>query len=628
MDNQETVNDKVIEKMMEKSSVFFSTLFNMSETKSIFPYDNLRLGFIIHKKKSLLFSKSISIFKHTDNLDLQNNSIELNICNEESKFYEKGVAKSLRELDILNDKNHHILLGEPGAGKTTTLKRLVSKTYQLLLSQNTNNFHYSFPIVVRLSEIQVTETLLIHLCHQLGIDFDTIKKEVSYIETKEIEEEYFDKNSNETFTKKKQIEIERVKIINEYKIANYPLKNVIGEFLNEINCIIFLDGLDEVNFKIRDNVFSEIKEISNIIEKSKIIITSRKLQEIPSFKQFAINKIEALNNNQKEEIANFWLNKTEIFFSKLNKLPYQDIADRPLFLTFLLKLFNSNNDELPKQAVDVYRQIILLVLREWDYDKEQEIKRYSKYKTFNTYKKEDFLSELAFELTYTQLVKKIFNHNQLKLAYLNIYIKYPELGLEDYAEILRDIESHNGLVIETFGNTFEFSHLSLQEYLCAKYILSIPISRKHFELLNIYPAPFAIANVLSSKPEDWFAMLFISNIGDIRNSYQLNENKVYEFLDRLITEKIIFTRPTEELGFAILYLFFKFDNNNLTQKLIEFSKINYIYESVHKCLHVYKIETVEKNYYFTLKKNPYTDMHIKCVEKGVISCNSIKHLIK
>ncbi|HEU0124978.1 MAG TPA: hypothetical protein VFQ56_01610, partial [Flavobacterium sp.] len=482
MDTQDVIYSKIIEIMLEKSVDFFANLFGKPKNELVEPSANLKTGLSVHFNKSYLFSQNISLFKHSDSLDLKNNSIPLKIGNQDRRFYSLNLKKTLDETELLADDNHHILLGDPGAGKTTTLKRLVSKSYELLFSNSSETYKYSFPIVVRLSEIKATETLLIHLCHQLGIEYETIRKEIPFTETKEIYEEYYDTERNETFTRKKQVDVQKTRITYEYKIGTYPLKYAIGEYLNEMNCVIFLDGLDEINYQIKDAVFSEIKEISNGIRKSKIVLTSRYLQEIPSFKRFNINEINPLSDIQKKEIAKFWITDIDSFFIKLKELPYQDISDRPLFLTFLLRLFKANNDELPEQAVDVYRQIILLAIREWDYDKEQEIRRYSKYQTFNTYKKEDFLSELAFELTYTQNVKKIFTRNQLTIAYLNIYKGYPELGFEDKTDILRDIESQNGLIIESTGENFEFSHLSLQEYLCAKYILSIPISRKHIEL--------------------------------------------------------------------------------------------------------------------------------------------------
>jgi NACHT domain len=621
---------KLIEVALEKSAASISKLLNKSEKEMLSTSENLRANLSIYIKKCLKFSENISVFRHRDELDLENHSIQLTFRNQDRRFYSINSEKILEEVDLLKEKNHQILLGDPGAGKTTTLKRLVNRTFQILFSEDSEEFNYSFPIVVRLSEISVSETLLTHLCHQLGIDYDSVPKEIPYTHTEIVDEKVYSHKLKRTIKTSKEVHTQKIRKVYEYKIGGYSLKYALGEYLNRMKSTIFIDGLDEVNYQIKDEVFNEIKALSNVLTDSKIILSSRYLQEISSFKQFNVNEIKPLSSNQKMEIAELWLENAEVFFAKLLKLPYQDISNRPLFLTYLIRLFKSSNDELPEQAVDVYRQIVLLAIKEWDEDKEQEIKRFSKYKKFNTYRKEEFLSDIAYELTYSQNVKKIFDRDQLKNAYLRVYKKYPGLSFNDKTDILRDIESHNGLIIETSDDRFEFSHLSLQEYLCAKYILEIQISRKHLELLNIYPAPFAIATVLSRKPEEWFAVLFLTNIGEIRASYRLSAEKLFEYIDRLIVEKIVFSGPIQELGLAILSLFFKFERTKVLSKLIEFSKTKFVYESVQKCLSLYAItKTKDGNHYdFSLKKAPSTDFFLKCEEKGTVSIASIDHLIK
>ena len=381
MDTEEVLVTKLIEMTIEKGVSFFTQFLKKSKSSLDLSISTITTGSTIHIKKSYNFARSISVYKLNDKLDLIENSIQLKIGNQDRRFYSRSQEKSLEEIDLLLDQNHHIILGDPGAGKTTTLKRLVNKFYQIIFSDKSEITRYTFPIVVRLSEIKIEENLLIHLCHQLGILYEANRKEIPYTETEDVYEDYFDHKLKENITRKRQIKKDKVTIIYEYKIGNYPLKFGLSEYLDNMNCILFFDGLDEINYQLKETVFNEIKDLSNTLRNSKIILTARYLQEIPSFKQFNVNEIKPLDNNQKKEIARLWLRETELFFKKLNLLPYKDIADRPLFLTFLLRLFNVNNDELPEQAVDVYRQIILLAIREWDYDKEQDIRRYSKYKS-------------------------------------------------------------------------------------------------------------------------------------------------------------------------------------------------------------------------------------------------------
>jgi hypothetical protein len=626
----EILTEIIVEKTLEYAvtkTVGFLINVHGKKRKELDSEERIKDALNVSLKRAIKFAENISIFKHPDRLDLETNSIELTVRNQDRRFYSLGQERTLEEIDLLKSDGHQILLGDPGAGKTTTLKRLVKKTFQLLESEDFEDFSFSFPIVVRLSEIPPGETLLTHLCHQLGVKYETVKVEKPYTSTEMVKERVTRPDTGEVFTVTSEVEVEKIHVDYERNIGNYPLKYAVGEYLNQLKSIIFLDGLDEVNYRIKDKVFDEIKELSDAITDGKLILSSRYLQEIPSFKQFAVNEIRPLDDDQKGKIADLWIQNTTQFFSRLGKLPYRDVADRPLFLTYLLRLFKANNDELPEQAVDVYRQIILLSIREWDDDKQQEIKRFSKYKTFNTYKKEDFLADLAFELTYSQGVKKVFNRDQLKNAYLHVFRKYPELTYEDKTDILMDVQSHNGLIIETGNGRFEFCHLSLQEYLCAKYILSTPVSRKHFELINIYPAPLAVANVLSSKPEEWFSVLFLTNIGDIKATSRVGPDKLFEYLDRLLLEKVVFSTPTLELGLAVLSLFFKYEKSDVLQKLIEFSKTRYVYESVEKALRYYRTTKHGKIYRFELEKKPISDFNLTPEAAGEVSIQNINHLV-
>lgn len=577
----------------------------------------LNSGFSIHIRRAFKFAENITLFKQTDSRKILKNSVHLNITNQDRRFAKIGSREIITEDDIINNFRNYILLGDVGAGKTTTLKRLSKKTFINIFSPNIEDWIFSFPIVIKLAEIKRTETFLTHICGQIGLKYKTITHKEIVTETRIKREEYIHPETGEKEMIEEEEEYDKTILSYEYKIGEYTIENALGEFLDEMNCIIFVDGLDEVHFAIKESVFSEIKQISQILCQSKMIITSRYISEISSFKQFDIIEICALTKNQKRDISLLWMKNADKFLRKLYNLPYADLSDRPLFLNYLILLFLNNNDQLPTQAIDVYRQIILLVIRDWDADKEVNIYRYSKYKTFDTYKKEDFLSDLTFELTYEQNVKKSFTHEQLKKAYLSIYKRYPGLKRNDSKEVLRDIESHTGLIIEVFDNNFEFSHLSLQEYLSARYIVSIPFSRSHFELLNNYPSPLAIANVISPRPAEWFAILFLENLREKRFRYQLDGDRVFEFIDRLIIEKIIFPNPKKELGFAIIYLKSKFNSHKLASKIMDFQKINYVLESLELAFKYYSSEKRNGKIFFE-KKSSFKDDDLKIgiLEKG------------
>src|SRR5690606_37692749 len=151
-------------------------------------------------------------------------------------------------------------------------------------------------------------SLCTHICNELGISYE--RKDVF----------------NEA----------KMKTGESFKIGDYAIVSAVAVYLDNLSCIIFLDGLDELNFHIRNAVFQEIKKISQILGSSKIILSSRYIEEIGSFKQFTQFEICPLDEEQKSSICSIWLDKPKDFLYVLKQLPYYDLSDRPLFLTFLI----------------------------------------------------------------------------------------------------------------------------------------------------------------------------------------------------------------------------------------------------------------------------------------------------
>lgn len=405
----------------------------------------------------------------------------------------------------------------------------------------------------KFAEIPENETLNTYIAKQIGFPYQVLSKEVTY-EHVELVKVPDPNDPTNFFEEEKKSEKTRTEY--EYKVGNLDLNVALSNVINNQNTIVFLDGLDELHYQIRDVVFDELKALLSSLNNSKLIITSRYFEEVDTFKNISKSEILPLDKDKSINIISQWINDPDKFWAVLINQPYRELAQRPLFLFYLVTLYQINRGELPAQGVEVYEQIVLLVLREWDQQKEHKTERYSKLKQFNTYKKEEFIGHMAFNLTYEIGIKKIFKHKDLIKAYYSVKEKYPQLKNEEPKSVIKDIETDNALIITSFDNEYEFSHLTLQEYLCAKHILKIPFSRRIYDYLSKNPEPLALSVILSSEPSDWFAMLVLSNINEPQDSRKLTINNIYVFINRLIVEGAAFNKPTIEFGMAIFQLIF------------------------------------------------------------------------
>lgn len=481
--------------------------------------------------------------------DTKAHSIELQIASEIIKV-SKNDSKRVSEEDLLNSKKNIILIGAPGAGKTTTLKRLVNK----YLNQASSFPNSGFPILIRLRTIDPDKNLLVHFLETFGI----LYSEKELVSEKLVKK--YDKRSKEYVTHKiieNKIEI--------FVSEDYAV-NFISKFLNATNCLLMLDGLDEVEKSRQLETLKIIESIGLKLSTGKIMVTVRKSELNKEINGFVTYEISPLNEIQIEQIATKWLGASDIFINELKTKPYQDLANRPIFLTLLLIIYQKSF-VLPNQPSDVYSDATYLVLKEWD--EHRNIIRQSQYSQFNTRKKIKFLSELSYHLTY-KTKQKVFNSADLEIIYNKIYQKY-NLPQEEIKNVVSELESHTGILTESSYRKFEFSHLSIQEYLCAFHIVNLPFSQRIIDYFFEYPDPLAIAVCISADPSDWLSNLILNkelNITNYKMQIDKYESSIFIFLNRLLSESPNFN-VTDELGFTFIYIIDNFEIKTKFKHIIQ-----------------------------------------------------------
>gem|GEM_PF-4671698 len=303
------------------------------------------------------------------------------------------------------------------------------------------------------------------------------------------------------------------------------LQSNILTLIGNLRPVIIIDGFDEIGTQIRDDVFAQIKGIAYKARNCKIILTSRTGEFSYQIENFSYYEIAPFNQSQIQDYSIKFLGeeKGKKFYNELNRSTYLDIASKPLLLSFLCAIY-FHSEELPEKPRYIYAEIIDILFNKWD--RSRGIIRKSKFSSFGKEEKIEFLTILSFKLLYSS--KITFDKFDIIQIYNSICEKY-ELDKKDAEMVFSEIEEHSGLFIQSGADIYEFPHKSVQEYLAAKYLLTITNLSKLHSLTNI-PHECALMVALSANPNERLNEI----LGNV--TFENHRAFVSAFFERLVSE--------------------------------------------------------------------------------------------
>lgn len=334
------------------------------------------------------------------------------------------VQEKISGKEAVNKYRTLLILGKPGAGKTTFLKHLVI--------QCSRGFFQSelVPFFITLKEFAEAE-------EQLNL-LDYLAK---YI--RDENQEYLDK------------------------------------ILKHGKALICLDGLDEVLEQDSERVIREINKLAITYPQNQYLMTCRIAAKEYTFTQFTEVEIADFDWEQITIFANNWfknkLIKPKKFIERLEKdRPIKELASSPLLLTLLCLTFEESG-EFPRNRAMLYKEGIDALLKKWDASRG--IERDKVYRELWVRRKEDLFSEIAWN-TFSQ-GEYFFQQDRIERE-IEAYIRNLPSANRDKTElkldsevILRSIESQHGLLVERARHIYAFSHRTFQEYFTARERVSI-----------------------------------------------------------------------------------------------------------------------------------------------------------
>lgn len=433
--------------------------------------------------------------------------------NRKTAFSEKIEERRINGIGLVNRFKKTVILGKPGSGKTTFLKHLAL----LSIIEKSNFSEKKIPV------------------------FISLKK-------------YGDSNKSLTDN-----------IVEEFNICGFENANFfITKMLELGNFRILMDGLDEVSHERQESILVEITDFVDKYEKNQFIVSCRVMSFGNNqyyFQKFTEVEVADFSHKQIQKFSDNWFKNEENisveFFKKIedSKTIYE-LCNIPLLLT-LICIYYSERFELPENRSELYDKSVNELLSHWDASRR--ISRNTKIlKSITPKQKLNILIQIAAK-TFEE--EKYFIPRKVLCGYVDEHLKKIDLDKPSAIDFIRIIEDHHGLIIERERNIYSFSHLTIHEYLTAKYVIdNVP-----------YGSLQRLVDNYLFRPE-WQEVIFIVA--------GLSLEKTAIFLLNTIREKL------KEL----------LSNDDRLSKLIRISKIEFKSNLTN-------IEEISRNYIKNMPKN-------------------------
>lgn len=335
--------------------------------------------------------------------------------------------KSAREngITIANQYTHLMILGQPGAGKSTFLRKI---GLEALKGKSGQIQREIIPVLLELKQFTTNEVNIYNIIEQ------------------------------------------------EFISCQLPLaKEFTNQLLRQGKLLLLLDGLDEVPNKNFELVIDKIQKFVKEYKQNKFVISCRTAayrQKFQNFKEFIIADF---NDQQIQQFIKNWfysqvdkqLKTDQKCWDKINtQEATKELARTPLLLTFLCLEYDESQD-LPKKKATLYGNALDILLRRWAAEKRLPYEPI--YRQLGIDLEKIMLAEIAYDnfaadkLFFSQ--PEVLNQIQKVLDNNDNAPKNLDVG-----KILDAITIEQGILVERARDVFSFSHLTLQEYLTAQYI--------------------------------------------------------------------------------------------------------------------------------------------------------------
>ncbi|WP_225414064.1 NACHT domain-containing protein [Stigmatella hybrida] len=348
-------------------------------------------------------------------------------------------------LDLANKERFLNVLGAPGAGKTTFLRRLGLEALLPRRSWN-NSIRTSLGLKAGLDDSEFSHYT--HDCIPIIIELQRFKTE----------------------------DVDLLKLIRS-ELASCGLpesEKLVETLLSDGHCLLLLDGLDEVPRDKLDMAISHIHDFISRNNRNRFVMSCRAAFYRDYFPRFKDVILAEFDSAQIENFVRNWFHSerdrqagiADGFLGLLNSPAHfaaKELASTPLLLTFLCLTYDDRLS-LPANRSTLYGKALDILLERWSASKR--VHNEPIYRELTAELEVQMLSEIAVHGFREN--KYFFSKRELSTL-IGVFLRN-ELNAPkhlDTSTILEAIEVQQGLLMRRAQDAYSFSHLTLQEYLTA-----------------------------------------------------------------------------------------------------------------------------------------------------------------
>ena len=348
--------------------------------------------------------------------------------------------------------NRMVIVGAPGAGKTTLLKHLALK--------------YCKENIDKLERVTVPIPVTLRESMQSGKDL----------------REYID-------------------VVFE-KYCFKEAKEFVEKELQNGKCMLLLDGFDELATKESQTKAAE--QIHGFVQKyplCRFIVTSRIAGYHDELSGFTRLELMDFDEKQMKEFIDHWFGQGEpkkaasMWNAVKENENIEKLARNPLLMTIIAIIYEEDQ-ELPQGRAALYERSVDVLLSRWDKAKKLKNK-------FSPENKEFILRQLAYENHC--LNRRAMSHLEI-MGIIDRYASRIGLKKEEYESFLAEIWERSYLLRQIAVETYDFLHLSFQEY---------------FTALELREQPDGIGTIIKHIDESWWEEPTLLYAGISRDATEL-----------------------------------------------------------------------------------------------------------